>query len=53
MDSKVTKNHIIFKTIKQLKILYREKEYLYPLITILEKLVLYRDNIINLKIKPI
>ena len=30
--------------------LYKEKEYLYSLIIILEKLVLYRDNIINLKI---
>ena len=33
--------------------LYREKEYIYPLITILKKLVLYRNSIINLKIKPI
>ena len=34
-------------------ILYREKEHLYPLVTILEELVLYRDDIINLEIKPI
>ena len=38
---------------EQLEILYREKEHLYPLITILRELVLYRDSIINLKIKPI
>ena len=53
MDSRVTKNHIIPKTVKQLEILYREKEYLYPLITILKKLVLYKNNIINLKTEPI
>ena len=33
--------------------LYREKEYLYPLIIILGELVLYKDGIINLKIGPI
>ena len=33
--------------------LYREKEYLYPLIIILGELVLYKDSIINLKIGPI
>ena len=38
---------------EQLEILYRKKEHLYPLIIILGKLVLYRDNIINLKIGPI
>ena len=34
-------------------ILYREKEYIYLLITILEELVLYKDSIINLKTRPI
>ena len=53
MDSKVTKNHITPKIVKRLKILYKEKKYLYPLVTILEELVLYRDGIINLEIKPI
>ena len=33
--------------------LYKKKKYLYPLIIILEKPVLYRDNIINLKTEPI
>ena len=32
-----------------MEILYREKEYLYPLIAILWELVLYKDSIINLK----
>ena len=31
-------------------ILYREKEYLYLLVIILKKIVLYRNSIINLKI---
>ena len=33
--------------------LYKEKKYLYPLVIILEELVLYKDNIINLEIEPI
>ena len=53
MDSKVIRNHITPKTVERLEILYREKEYLYPLVIILGKLVLYRDSIINLKTGPI
>ena len=53
MDSKATKNHIVPQTAEQLGILYREKEHLYPLITILGEPVLYRDSIINLKTRPI
>ena len=53
MDSKVIRNYIAPKTIKRLKILYIKKEYLYPLVIILGELVLYRDNIINLEIRPI
>ena len=53
MDSRVIKNHIILKIVKRLGILYREKEHLYPLVIILKELVLYKDSIINLKIKPI
>ena len=34
-------------------ILYREKEYLYPLVTISGEPVLYGDGIINLEIGPI
>ena len=33
--------------------LYKEKEYLYPLVTILGELVLYKNGIINLEIGPI
>ena len=53
MDSGATKNYITPKTVKRLGILYKEKEYLYLLVIILEELVLYKDNIINLKIGPI
>ena len=38
---------------EQLGILYREKKYLYLLVTILEEPVLYKDGIINLKTEPI
>ena len=53
MDSKIIRNYITPKTVKQLGILYKEKKHLYPLIIILRKLVLCEDGIINLKIKPI
>ena len=35
---------------ERLGILYKEKEYLYPLVIILGELVLYKDGIINLEI---
>ena len=38
---------------EQLGILYREKEYLYPLVIILGEPVLYKNGIINLEIGPI
>ena len=53
VDNKATKNHITPQTAEQLGILYREKEHLYLLITILEELVLYKDSIINLETGPI
>ena len=53
MDSRVIRNYIAPKIIKWLGILYKKKEYLYLLIIILGKLVLYKDSIINLKIGPI
>ena len=53
MDSKVIRNYIIPQIAEQLGILYREKEHLYLLVIILGELVLYKDGIIDLKIKPI
>jgi len=34
-------------------LLYKKKEYLYLLVTILEDLIAYKDSIINLKTGPI
>ena len=45
----IPNNYITPKTVKQLGILYRQKEYLYLLVTMLKELVLYKDNIINFK----
>ena len=53
VDSRVTKNYITPQIAEQLGILYREKEYLYLLVIISGELVLYKNSIINLKIKPI
>ena len=53
MDSRVIRNYIIPKIVKQLEILYREKEYLYLLVIISKKPIPYKNSIINLKIGPI
>ena len=38
---------------EQLEILYKKKEHLYLLVTILGELILYKDGIINLETEPI
>ena len=53
IDSRATKNYIILEVVEQLGILYKEKEKPYLLVIISGELVLYRDGIINLKIKLI
>ena len=53
VDSGAIRNHIVLKVVKQLGILYREKERPYLLVTILGEPVLYRDSIINLETGPI
>ena len=53
VDSGATRNYIVLKVVKQLGILYREKEKPYSLVTILGELILYRDGIINLETGPI
>jgi hypothetical protein len=53
VDSKITRNHIIPKVVKRLRLLYKVKGNLYILVTILRELVLYKNNIINLKIGPV
>ena len=53
VNSGVIRNYIAPQTAERLGILYREKEYLYLLVIILGELVLYKDSIINLEIRPI
>ena len=48
-NNKAIRNYIILKVVKQLGILYREKEKFYLLVIILGELVLYKDSIINLE----
>ena len=49
VDSRVIKNYIILKIVKQLRILYKEKKKPYLLVTISGEPVLYKDSIINLE----
>jgi len=53
VDSRATRNHISPKVVERIGLLYRQKEHLYPLITILGDQIAYREGIINLKIEPI
>ena len=53
VNSRVTRNYIALKVVKQLGIPYREKEKPYSLVIISGELVLYKDGIINLEIKSI
>src|SRR6266568_3606490 len=46
MDSRAIRNYILLITVKRMELLYRDKENLYPLVTILGDLILYRDGII-------
>ena len=39
--------------IKRMGLLYRDKEDLYPLVTILGDLILYKDSIIEIEIGPV
>jgi len=46
VDSKVTRNHILLTVVKRMGLLYRDKENLYLLVTILGDPILYGDGII-------
>jgi hypothetical protein len=50
VDSRVIRNYITLKVVKQLRLLYRQKLEPYALVTILGDLVLYKDKIINIEI---
>jgi len=49
LDSGVIRNYILLKAIKRLRLPYRQKENLYPLVTISGDPILYRDGIIYLE----
>ncbi len=46
MDSRVIRNYILLTVVKRIGLLYRDKENLYLLVTILGDPILYKDNII-------
>ena len=50
MDSRVTRNYILLLAVKRIGLLYKDKENLYLLVTILGDLILYRDSIIEIEI---
>ena len=41
------------KAIKRLRLFYRQKRDLYPLVTILRDLILYKDGMIYFKTRPV
>ena len=49
MDNRVIRNHISLKAIERLRLFYRQKRDLYPLVTISKDPILYKDKIIYLK----
>jgi hypothetical protein len=49
VNSGVTRNHISLETIKWLRLPHRQKENLYPLVTILENPIIYKDGVIYFK----
>ena len=53
VDNKTIKNHISLAAIKKMGLPYRQKENPYPLITILEDPILYRNIIIHFKTGPV
>ena len=53
VNSRATRNHILLKAVERIGLLYRQKEHLYPLITILGDQIAYKGGVINLKTGPI
>ena len=52
LNSKVIRNHISPKAVERLGLSYRQKKDLYPLVTILGDLILYKDGIIYFEMGP-
>ena len=53
MDSGAIRNYILLITAERLKILYKLKETLYLLVTILGDPISYKNKIIYIKTKPV
>ena len=53
MDNKIIKNYILPITAERLKILYKLKENLYPLVTILGDPISYKNRVIYIKMEPL
>ena len=51
VNSGAIRNYILLDTIKWLGLPHRQKENLYPLVTILGDLIIYRDKMIYFKIR--
>ena len=50
VDSGVIRNYILLVVVKRIRLLYRDKENPYLLVTISRDLIIYRDRIIWIKI---
>ena len=46
MDSRAIRDYILLAAVKRMGLLYRDKENLYLLVTILGDLMIYKDGII-------
>src|SRR6266702_4383489 len=51
VDSKIIRNYILLETIKRLGLLHRQKENIYPLVTISGDPIIYKDKVIHFKIR--
>jgi hypothetical protein len=53
VDSKAIRNYILPTMVERLKILYKPKENLYLLVTILGDPIFYKNKVIYIKTKPL
>ena len=53
LDSGAIRNYISLKAIERIGLSYRQKEDLYPLVTISGDPIIYRDKVIYLEIGPV
>ena len=53
VDNGAIRNYILPEMIKWLRLPHRQKENLYPLVTILGDPIMYRDGVIYFEIRPV